>query len=304
MNPFASKCVGLLGRTIYRLGLLKTAIYIEMDGGICSQMHFYMAGRMLERQGHKVIFELKWFDECGLDTDGRFARCFDLQKAFPTLPIHTCHSGIRSLLFRKSWPRAIDWFDKSADPLEWLSTTPPAYIMGYFHDTEEMYGSLFRDTFCVDTTLLDDENRAMLRQIEASSAACAMHVRRGDLATFNPAYGAPADIDYFNRAIREMKKAGGDGMKFYIFSDEPEWCCCELIPQLDPSDFTVCDLNGSDRGWCDLVLMSRCPHHITSQGSLGKYAALLRPDQMEEGLVTLLPQCSEWAQRFSNTKII
>jgi hypothetical protein len=36
--------------------------------------------------------------------------------------------------------------------------------------------------------------------------------------------------------------------------------------------------NGSDKGYIDLYLMSKCDSFITSQGSLGKYARLLRSD--------------------------
>ena len=35
--------------------------------------------------------------------------------------------------------------------------------------------------------------------------------------------------------------------------------------------------NGAERGYYDLFLMSRCHHHITSKGSLGKFASCLNP---------------------------
>lgn len=207
MKRLAEKAISLLGRALNRLGALKPLIFIEMDGGICSQMHFYMVGRMLEERGAQVVYELKWFDECGMDMDGRFERRFDLTKLFPELPMKICGSRYLSLLYRKSFPRALDWFDKDADHLEWLNARGPAYFMGYFHDVEELYGPLFRQTFKIDASVLDVDNQKTLNDIEAAAEACAVHVRRGDLAVYNEAYGAPATADYFNKAIEAVKRA-------------------------------------------------------------------------------------------------
>lgn len=304
MKRLAEKAISLLGRSLNRLGALRPWIFIEMDGGICSQMHFYMVGRMLEARGAEVVYELKWFDECGRDMDGRFERNFDLTKLFPNLPVRVSGSRLRSLLYRKSFPRALDWFDRGADHLMWLDTRGPAYFLGYFHDTEELYGPLFRETFSIDPSVLDAANRRVLSEIESAPASCAVHVRRGDLAVYSEVYGSPATPGYFLEAVRAVREADDRGIRFFIFSDEPDWVRKSLLPLLAAEDVTVCDINGSDRGWCDLALMSRCRHHITSQGSLGKYAALLRPGPQRGGLVTLPPQSAEWQPRFMNTKII
>lgn len=40
-------------------------------------------------------------------------------------------------------------------------------------------------------------------------------------------------------------------------------------------NYSVVDINGSDKGYMDLYLISHCKHQITSKGTLGKYGALL-----------------------------
>lgn len=307
MKRLASKLIGILGRMLHRMGVMRPAVFIEMDGGICSQMHFYMVGRMLEQRGERVVYELKWFDECGLDTDGRFPRCFDLTRMFPSLPIEICSSRLRSLIYRKSFPRLIDYFNADADPLGWMDIKGPAYLIGYFHDPEELYGPLFREAFNADTNLLDEENRKMLREIETAPQAgdaCAVHVRRGDLSEYHEVYGAPATTGYFREAFSRVVMESSGRVRFFIFSDEPDWCRTNLVPALKGFDIRVVDINGSDRGWCDMMLMSRCRHHVTSQGSLGKYGALLRPEALSGGLVIIPPQSAEWLARFRNAEII
>ena len=93
--------------------------------------------------------------------------------------------------------------------------------------------------------------------------------------------------------------------KFFVFSDEPEWVRNELLPKLPAAaDVTVADLNGPEHGYMDLALMAQCRNQITSQGSHGKFAAMMRDDM--SGMVVLCdtPHSACWSHRFANAKIL
>lgn len=296
-----------------KAGLLPgNAIVLKVDGGICSQMHFYLVGEILRSRGNKVIYDLQWFDYDGMDCNHRFSRNFDLLRMFPDLPFPRVSSKVFGKLYEWSVPHSNDYFDTGSDPFGWMDLRGPMHLSGYFHDPEEMFSHWFPKLFRADTSILTGNDRQVLTWIEEAEHegdACAVHVRRGDLATYAEAYGEPASTGYFLKAIKAVADEAaknGRKVKYFIFSDEPDYVRESLLPLLTGYDVQLCDANGSDRGYCDLTLISQCRHVVSSQGSLGKYGALLRPVPLADGLVTLLPNdsCAEWRPRFQRAKVI
>lgn len=289
-------------------GVVRRLAIIKMDGGICSQMHFRMAGKILERNGISVVYDLSWYDQDGKDLDGRFERNFELTEVFPGVKIESIRRGsIERQIYISFFYIRNDYFGDCSDPLAWTGITAPAYIDGYFRDVEEMYGDNFKSEFKPDLSILDDKNLLLLSRIRgAHGSSCALHVRRGDLSRFNRAYGAPAEENYFIESIHRIETENREKMHYFIFSDEPDWCREHLLPHLGRRDVIVCDANDSGHAGRDLLLLSECRHIITSQGSMGKYAALLRNEENQEGIVTLTgnPGNEHWLPRFKRGIII
>lgn len=240
-------------------------IIIRVDGGICSQIAFVSIGRYLQAKypSAEVRYDLSWFEDYGKDLNGNFVRNWDFEKAFPSLAIKTA-SRQEAEKLAKRHPRV------GTDVTAYV---PPVYVGGYPHFDPILYveAPRMRDAFCPE---LGDASRGVLDEIE-SCEACAIHVRRGDLANYDVVYGKPATAEYFVRAIK-IVGALASGVRFFLFSDEPEWVSAKLLPKL-PAEFAykVVMGNGSDRGFEDLFLISRCEHVISSAGSLGVVGALL-----------------------------
>lgn len=299
--------VSCIAAKLVRFRLLPNMVVLNMDGGICSQMHFYLVGKMLESQGLKVVYSLDWFAKDGMDIDGRFCRNFDLLTAFPLINLPMLKNGFIKRIYKIAFRHHNEYL-KRADDTQWQAIQSPSYIKGYFKETDDMFASVFTEIFYVNKEVLDEENRAKFEEIDkiaSERGACALHVRRGDLSKYHEAYGQPAAIEYFRQSC-ELVASINPSTKIFLFSDEPEWCEDNLIPALVGYDIEICRNNESDKGWCDLLLMSRCNHHITSQGSMGRYAAKLRPADRSNGIVTLTdnPELAEWATRFENGVVI
>lgn len=253
-------------------------VIVKVEGGICSQIRCYLVGMCFAERGHDVRYDLDWYRWSGKDNNGVYERNFDLLKLNSKLPFRQA-SELLSLFYR--YCLLIDskpYDDNPADKSWATELTPPLYVGGFFHDFEEMYSRMLPAYFPFGMLIgnPDRQNKVILQEIE-SAPSVAMHVRRGDLAAFNPYYGEPCSMEYFCSAVREM---AGDGSvhDFYIFSDEPGWCGSELLPTLPTGQrYHIVSANGSDRGYMDLLLMASCKHVITSKGSLGKYAALINP---------------------------
>ena len=253
------------------LNICKAQIVIRVDGGICSQMRQYLWGCVFKSKGYKVTFDLTWFEDFGMDMNNRDVRHFDLLKAFPQLEFNEVNGFL--LKFYRHFYNYQGRYPQSKD-LNWINLTPPKLLSGYFAEPEYLYSVFFPKTFKIHTEILDEANMQLYQGIE-SAVSAAVHVRRGDLAVELSGYGAPATLIYFKDAIEYLKK--NKGVKFfYMFSDDKEYLIKELIPyvRLHEEEYTIVQ-NGADKGYVDMILMSKCKHIIASKGSLGKTAALL-----------------------------
>ena len=277
-NRLTRKVLTPCVRRFFRSG--DARVLVRMDGGICSQIQFYLLGAWFEQQGFRVSYDLEWFETCGRDLNGRFVRNFDLLRLQPALPLETI-GGWRCFLY-KTYLAAGQALNRAAssageaDVSFWQTLTPPVYLGGYYRPVREMFTEMLPRLFPYERLKdsLDEANRRFLERLEATPDSVALHVRRGDLSTFVPAYGEPCSFEYFREAVSQFNASAS----FFIFSDEPDWCRQELLPRLPQGRaYEVVSLNGSDRGYMDLVLMAACHHIIASKGSLGKFAALLRP---------------------------
>lgn len=265
-------------------------IIVKMDGGICSQINFYLTGKYLgEATGSKVYYDLNWYDECGMDLNGVFCRNFDLLKAFPKLdfkPIKKSFLRQMLLSFRYKTSNAERIYTEK-ELIEYFE--PPVFIDGYIGISPEITKKYFRRWFVADPNLLPADNAGIKSEIEnakKSGEVCAVHVRRGDLSENHAYYGDVPTLDYFKESMRLMASKA-EKMKFFLFSDEPEWIVENLTPELKEFDIRVSNVNDSAQGWCDLILMSMCRNQICSQGSMGKFASMLRSDEDMGGMVIM-----------------
>lgn len=262
-----------LAKILVATRIIDKMIVLRVDGGICSQMHFYLLGRIFAEKGYKVKYHLCWFKEFGHDMNGLFARNFDLLKAFPSLEFKEASKVER--YFYEAFKYNNNYLSKEIDQLDYLKITPPAYLTGYYWDPAFLYTDLLPKYFKPEEGILDDKNMEIFEEIRKKDAPIAIHIRRGDLSTYNRGYGEPASNDYFKNAINYIDSKE-DNTFYYLFSDEPDWVKSHLIHDLPICDnYRIVDINGSDKGYMDLYLMAACKHVITSKGSLGKYGAFM-----------------------------
>lgn len=252
---------------------LKDLVVVCVDGGICSQISFVAFGLYLKSvlgDAVRVKYDLTWFDRFGCDNDGRLARTWSVPLAFPGLKVTQASEDEIRVLSRRFAVR--DLRSVCGMPL-------PAYLNGY---PLEMRGSMNPSRSLVREfvprsefrPMLDEWSSCVLKRIE-SGPVCGIHVRRGDLAKGNPGFGSPTSVSYFLTSVHLVHGLDPEAT-FLFFSDEPDWVASEIVPRLpDWCRFEVLRGNGSDRGYLDLYLLSRCDYVVSSIGSFGHFAAVL-----------------------------
>lgn len=270
-----------------------------LDGGICSQMYQYLLGHLYAKKGYCVSHDLTFYANGGADINGEFARNFDLEKAFPSLRVDVAtQKDIKR--YKKRHSCSGNYSDNSVVDYAFLNKRPPLYLGNYYLLPSEIFLPAFHELYTPSPDVLDAPNRKLYEQISAQPAAVGVHVRRGDLKIELQSYGKPASQSYFQQAVNHMRNSLEQPF-FYFFSDEPQWVASELIPQLGIADCSqLVDLNGSDKGYMDLIQLAACKHQITSKGSLGKFGALMADNDSK--IVTLCNDRTEyrWGELMRN----
>ncbi|MCM0717987.1 alpha-1,2-fucosyltransferase [Parabacteroides sp. W1-Q-101] len=134
---------------------------------------------------------------------------------------------------------------------------------------------VIRKAFRFDTDRLNPKSSDLAEQIH-SCLSVSIHVRRGDyLSEKNrQIYGDICTVDYYRNAVEWLKKRlPKEAIRFYVFSDDPDW----VKENLPLEHAVVVDWNQGVDSWQDMYLMSVCRHHIIANSSFSWWGAWLNP---------------------------
>ena len=177
-----------------------------------------------------------------------------------------------------------------------LEIAPPAYLHGYYtFDDNNLYRSIFQKYFTLDKLVQTSKSKSVDGW---EGTRCALHVRRGDLAKMDDCFYGKVSVDYFQKAIVYVGSEF-DRIKFFIFSDGFDWVEEELAPFYSSYPH---ELVKGNLAYEDLVLMARCDCFIASQGSAGKFAAMINGKGLL--IVGSDPHDTIWKDRYPNTFIL
>ncbi len=144
---------------------------------------------------------------------------------------------------------------------------------GYWQS--ENYFKEIRNIIIKDFTIKfepDKRNKSMIEKIKNSNSVC-IHIRRGDYisnAKTNKFHGA-CSLKYYYDAIKIIVKRVKDPI-FFIFSDDSQWTK-ENLKLKYPTIYV--DINGSEKSYEDLRLMSNCKHFIVANSAFSWWGAWL-----------------------------
>lgn len=102
-----------------------------------------------------------------------------------------------------------------------------------------------------------------------------LHVRRTDYVTDpnSSVFHGVCSMEYYERAIGYIAQRVASP-HFFIFSDDYEWSVENFKSLKFPY---TCVSNGADKNYEDMILMSRCQHHIIANSSFSWWGAWLDP---------------------------
>lgn len=208
------------------------------------------------------------------------------------------HRIRRKLFGRKS----LEYHEKDCNFDPQVLEKSPAYLTGYFQ-SEKYFEDIRKEVlnaFVFRPVIYDGLNDELKNKIlscleaEKHTLAVSLHIRRGDYLANNEVYGGICTEEYYLKAISVMRELY-PGATFYVFSNDSDYTDSWLLETFPGSIGEIperaaesgCEwarLEGKfvpvkgvpeEMGYLDMMLMSRCRHHIIANSSFSWWGAYL-----------------------------
>ena len=263
-------------------------IIIQLKGGLGNQMFQYALYRELLHRGKQVkIDDVTGFehDKLRIPVLNRFG--IEYEKATPEEVIAITDSKMdifsrirRKLTGRKTY--RIDETEGIFDPK--ILEVEDAYLVGYWQSDKyfkspEVIEHL-QETFAKrpQEIMHDSVSWTTLQQIECCESV-SIHVRRTDyLDEEHIKIHNLCSETYYKNAISMVRQKHPNAV-FFIFTDDKEWC----KEHFKGHNFINVELQeGEFTDVADMLLMSRCKHHIMANSSFSWWSAWIgdTPEKM------------------------
>lgn len=257
-------------------------IIVRLIGGLGNQLFQYALGRRLAlERGVPLKLDLSWFQVQSLRHYMLDRFKIDAEIATPDEIAYLTRSngkGIPNLLY-KMGEKFVPYYrrtvvrevKRSFDP-RILKVKPSAQLIGYWQS--ERYFKEIESHLRQELSLkqpLSSQSANIARQMQGSNSI-SLHVRRQDYVSSArriQVYGV-CSLEYYQRAVEYLRK-NVPNPHFFVFSDDVTWAGSNLTflaPMVE-----VIEVDGPARDEEELILMSRCKHHILANSSFSWWAA-------------------------------
>lgn len=256
-------------------------IVTRLIGGLGNQMFQYAVGRALAaRRGVPVAIDRRGFAEYKVHAYGLDNFALAAQDAPDwALPRSAGGGRVQRLLRRLRGTGPLKLVVESGMAFDPTIVTLPdnVYLDGYWQS--ERYFADMADTIRADFQVRHAPSAANAEWLQriGDSLSVSIHVRRGDYVS-NPAankFHGTCGLDYYERAIADIRARVDGEPVFFVFSDDPDWT-------RDNLNFAGCVQhfirdNDAATNYEDLRLMAACRHHIIANSTFSWWGAWLNP---------------------------
>jgi hypothetical protein len=267
-------------------------ITVSLIGGLGNQMFQYAAGKALaERHGVGLALDLSGFKNYPLrsflldqlrvpETDPTSISEVSAENAPHNFTRSLWKQRIDRILTRAGLPKLAPSANHYREPHFHYDPAfdrlgPQTSLFGYFQ-SERYFNSIagaLRD-WLLPREPFGVAAAEVLRRIERSQLPVSVHVRRGDYlkpgtAEFHGILSEP----YYRQAMDRIEAALGEGIDFFVFSDDP--AAAEQVLNFVPKSRLNYVRGDPERPWEDMALMARCRHHVIANSSFSWWGAWL-----------------------------
>ena len=157
----------------------------------------------------------------------------------------------------------------------------------------ESVKNIVKQKFQFDLDKLNHESKFLLAEINRNNSV-AIHIRRGDYLNHNEIFGNICTVDYYLKAISQLKELEKD-LHFYFFSDDKDW----IKSNFNLENSSMVDCNYEEDSWQDMCLMSYCKHNIIANSTFSWWGAWLNNNPNKK---VIAPQ--KWSNTIKDVEVI
>ena len=262
-----------LGRAAQR------AVVVQMIGGLGNQMFQYAAGRHLSRRFRAGLFlDVSWLSTpyARIKKRPRFhLDQYDIKGHIldpgTIIPVD-CNDNTDGLI--KDLIGSMKALSEQEYDLQDITRIEDVlYLKGYWQS--EIYFSGSASQIKKEFVPRDTSRISALKKEIVAGNSVGIHVRRGDYLQYQDRFPV-LPLSYYDTAVSEFRS----NHKFYIFSDEPDWCRDHWRGQ----EFTIIEGNTPVE---DLYLLSLCKNLIIANSSFSWWSAWLNDNQQKKIVVPM-----------------
>jgi hypothetical protein len=283
-------------------------IIVKLKGGLGNQLFQYACGRALAHRNRTSLkLDTSWFASQSkrhysldrFNISATVASNLDIANTMhgPNNLWGRIHARLQSL---KPYYKRRFVLERGLyfDPMI-LQVSRDAYLDGYWASPK--YFSNIADILRTELTLIeamDSANGEYAQRIQECNSI-SVHIRRGDyVAVEYQAIFGLLPLEYYQSAIRYLAEQV-DRPRFYIFSDDTEWCRDNLRLGYE-HEFVL--QNGANADQNDLALLSLCQHHIIANSTFSWWGAWL--SDRNKNKIVIAPQKWYTDPRYSTRDFI
>ena len=255
----------------------QSLVVIQLSGGMGNQMFQYALYLQLKALGKNVKIDDK------TEYDHRESRpirlqIFDAKYCRPTELEMNCltdsYLDIISKVRRKLTGRkTAEYREKSLCFDSRVLELDRAYLVGCWQ-SEKYFANIkerVREAYNFKNIELSKEMKSY-KEAMTNSNSVSVHIRRGDYLDADEIYGGICTEEYYQKAMREMKKEIPD-CRFFIFTNDTSWVKEHMVGE----NIIVVEGNNEDTGYIDMYLMTQCKHYILANSSFSWWGCYLNP---------------------------
>lgn len=252
---------------------------IKMTGGLGNQMFIYAFYLQMKERFPHVYVDLSDMVHYDVHYGYEMRKVFDLPRT--EFCINQPLKKVMEFLFFKT---ILERKQKNMDAYTRKFVWPLIYYKG-FYQSEKYFKPIarkVREAFAFKEDKANERTRKLLREMTGDENSVSVHVRRGDYLQQKhwKTTGCVCQLPYYKNAIREMDKKL-ESPSYYVFSDDIEW----VKENLSLKNAVYVDWNTGEDSWQDMMLMSRCRHHIICNSTFSWWGAWLNPRENKYVLV-------------------
>lgn len=253
---------------------------VKITGGLGNQIFQYAFAKALQYKypQMKVELDTHFYEEKEVHNGYELENVFGINEQY-----YVGNSTVRELINKIHVKLGIVRGAKSVQRKDYFAEISIGYFLDCTDDiSEEMYfdgywqSESYFDNIteqvrsALKFTPINEGKNARVAQIIDETVSVALHVRRGDYLS-SGRYICLGNTQYYKEAVKLLKEKI-PAPRFFVFSDDIEWCRNELNL---PADSIFVDWNNGSNSFRDMQLMSMCKHNIIANSSFSWWGAWL-----------------------------